>query len=138
MSDPILHIKDAYYFEVPRSLWRHHYADLEEVPAFLRDGNPDVHDPHEFEEALHGKILIAQPFGELKNLHEPESGFCVSKFMILEVVVAAIIALIFIRLAVRMRGGGAPKGKLWNLFEAFLLFLRDEVVRPALASPGSL
>src|SRR5580704_4558878 len=104
MASAILHIKDAYYFDVPKSLWRHHYTSLDQVPEFLRNAHPHS-TPEEFNEALDGKVLIPQPFATLKNLYEkqPESGFAISKFMILELLVASILAVLFIRLAVKMR-----------------------------------
>ena len=52
-----------------------------------------------YNHALDGKILIPQPFGTLRNLHESSSGFVVSKFMIVEVVVAVVLAFLCIRLA---------------------------------------
>jgi F-type H+-transporting ATPase subunit a len=132
MADAILHIKDTYYFEVPKMLWRHNYQSLEEVPKFLRDEHPDV-PLEQFNTDLHGKILIPQPFGTLKNLYTPESGFCISKFMILELAIAAVIFLIFTRLAKKMKQDGpAPKGRFRNLFETFVLFIRDDVARPAI------
>ena len=82
--------------------------------------------------ALDGKILIPQPFGELKNLHEPASGFVISRFMVIEVVVGLILVWVFALLAKRVQSGDPPKGKLWNMLEAVLLFLRDEVARPAI------
>lgn len=87
-----------------------------------------------YSEALSGKILIPQPFGTLKNLYEPASGFCVSKFMVIEVAVALIVGGLFIGLANRMRTakGGGPKGRLSNALEAMLLYMRDEVARPAI------
>jgi len=85
-----------------------------------------------YNKALRGKILIPQPFGELRNLYERQSGFCISKFMIIELAVALIISAVFIVLARRVVGGGPPRGRLWNLFEAILLFLRDQVARPAI------
>ncbi len=87
-----------------------------------------------YNKALDGKILIPQPLGKLRNLHEPASGFCLSKFMIIEVAVALLAALIFIRLANRMRGSDRPRGRIWNLFESILLFLRDEVASPAMGA----
>lgn len=133
MASAILHIKDAYYFEVPKFMWRHHYDSLDEVPQFLREAHPEA-TVHDFEHALAGKILIPQPFGTLKNLYERESGFAISKFMILEVVAAVLIVWIFVRLAGRIADGNAPKGRFANLFEAFLLFLRDQVARPAIGA----
>ena len=85
-----------------------------------------------YNQLLDGKILIPQPFGTLRNLYQRESGFAVSKFMVIETVVALIVATLFIRLANRMRGGNRPRGKLWNMFEAILLYFRDGVVRPAI------
>lgn len=131
MASPILHIKDSYYFDVPKFLWQYHYTSRDQVPAFLRDAHPSA-TPEEFNEALDGKILIPQPFGELKNLYEPKSGFAISKFMILEVVVAAILALLFIRLAQKLKAGGIPRGKMLHFLEGILLYLRDEVAIPAI------
>ena len=86
----------------------------------------------EYNHQLDGKILIPQPFGTLKNNYEPESGFAISKFMILEAVVALILIAVFTILAAKVRNGRPAKGKLWNLFESFLLFIRDDIARPAI------
>jgi F-type H+-transporting ATPase subunit a len=131
MASPILHIKDSYYFEVPHGLWRYHYTSREEVPKFLRDAHLHA-TPEQFNEALDGKILIPQPFGTLKNLYEKDSGFAISRFMILEVVVALILAFLFIRLARKLQAGGIPRGKMLHMLEGMLLYLRDEVAIPAI------
>jgi F-type H+-transporting ATPase subunit a len=132
MASPILHIKDSYYFEVPAFMWRHNYTSRDQVPEFLREAHPHA-TPEDFNRELDGKILIPQlPGVELKNLYQSDSWFAISKFMVLEVVAAAIIAFIFIRLAGMIRSGERPKGKFWNFFEAMLLFMRDEVARPAI------
>ncbi|MDP6444890.1 MAG: F0F1 ATP synthase subunit A [Pirellulaceae bacterium] len=82
---------------------------------------------------LHGKILIPQPFGgELRNAYQAESGFCVSKFMIIELVVAILLVTVLGWLGKKMSAGGAPQGRLWNLIETLLLFIRDQVARPAI------
>ena len=86
----------------------------------------------QYNSQLDGKILIPQPFGKLKNNYEPESGFCISKYMVIQLVVAAILIWLFSRLARAVRDGRPAKGKLWNLLETFLLFIRDEVARPAI------
>ena len=59
-------------------------------------------------------------------------GFVLTKFMVLEVAVAAILVMIFVPLAIRMRRGAPPKGRWWNLMETFLLFIRDNVARPSI------
>jgi len=81
---------------------------------------------------LSGKILIPQPFAELRNLYERESGLAISKFLLIEVFVGLILVLIFHQLAKRVADGQPPKGKLWNLFEVFLVFIRDQIARPVL------
>ena len=84
---------------------------------------------------LSGKIVLdSQPFGELRNMYETESGFCISKYMIIEVVVAILLFITFSWVAGKIRSGTAPKGRVWNLFEVFLLFIRDQIARPALGS----
>jgi F-type H+-transporting ATPase subunit a len=136
MSDhnPIYHLKDAYFFEVPKALWKHNWTSLEDVPAFLRNAHPNVTDVAAFKAALDGKILIPQPFAELESLYAVKRGFGISKYMILELVVAGIMLLLFTRLASRLRSGDAPRGAFANLFEAMVLFIRDQVARPAIDS----
>jgi F-type H+-transporting ATPase subunit a len=132
MANPILHIKDGYFFEVPKWLWQQHYQKLSDVPQFLRDANPDVKQVSLFNQAMDGKILIPQWFGQIKNLYECKSGFCISRFMVLELIVAIFMAVIFIRLASRARNGDRPRGTIWNMLEAMLVYIRDEVARPSI------
>ncbi|HBE71016.1 MAG TPA: ATP synthase F0 subunit A [Planctomycetaceae bacterium] len=82
----------------------------------------------EYNEHLSGKVFIPQPFATLRNAYETESGLGISRYMIIEVVVAIIIFLVFTWLAGKIKDGGAPKGKIWNLLESFLTFLKTEVV----------
>ena len=65
------------------------------------------------------------------NIFEPvELKF--TKFMLLELIVALLMAVVFIRLANKMSNGDRPKGRLWNLLEAMILYIRDDVARPAI------
>lgn len=52
--------------------------------------------------------------------------------MIIEVVVALVLVVLFARLAGRMRAGGAPRGKSWNLLESMLVFVRDDIAEKAI------
>lgn len=81
---------------------------------------------------LSGKIFIPQPFGTIRNGYERESGFAISKFMIIEVIVAVLLFLAFTWLAGKVSSGTAPKGKRWNLLESFLTFIRNDVVLPGM------
>lgn len=125
---PILHVKDCYFFEVPKFMWR--YEKMSQIPGWLRDSQ------HmsltEWKHELDGKILIPQPLGTPKNLYEWKSGFCISKFMLLELVAAFVVAMILIRYAARVKDGQPAKGRFWNLIEAMLLYIRDGVARPSI------
>jgi F-type H+-transporting ATPase subunit a len=131
MANSVLHIKDGYFFEVPKMLWRVDYQSMDEVPAFLRKAHP-----HEtlgqFSREMSGKILIPQPFGTLKNLHDAESGFCVSKYMVLETVVALLLVVLFTRFGQKIKDGEPPRGKFWNAIDALLLYIRDSIARSAI------
>ncbi|MEX2173441.1 MAG: F0F1 ATP synthase subunit A [Pirellulaceae bacterium] len=117
------------------------YQQDESIPEWPQD-RIDAYNYH-----LSGKVLIPQPFGELRNLHEAESsiisqetnwlnrdhfGFAISKFMVIEVAVGLVLVLLFGWLGKRLLSGGAPRGKAWNLLEMFVAFIRDEIARPAL------
>ena len=39
---------------------------------------------------------------------------------------------IFVPLARRIATGGRPRGRWWNMFEVMVLFIRDQVARPAI------
>jgi len=106
-------------------------GDIAAYKALSQEWSPDKIEAYNHH--LSGKILVPQPFGgELRNLYEPESGFCVSKFMVVEVAVALIMLFVFWRLGKKLSSGGAPRGKLTNLLESFLVYLRDHVARPAI------
>jgi F-type H+-transporting ATPase subunit a len=81
---------------------------------------------------LSGKVFIPQPFGAIRNGYERESGFAISKFMIIEVIVAVLVFIAFTWLAGKISTGAAPKGKRWNLLESFLTFIRNDVVLPGM------
>lgn len=95
-------------------------------------------------EDAHGHITLPQPFQTDEPLWEMKSGNAtldqffqpfdlqITKFMIIELGVAILLAVLFIALAARIRYGGPPKGRLWNMLETMYMFIRDEVARPAI------
>ncbi len=91
----------------------------------------------EYNSHLSGKVFIPQPFATLRNAYETQSGFGISRYMIIEVVVAVIILLVFRWLAGKVKNGDAPKGKIWNLLESFLTFLKTEVVEQGIEPKDS-
>ncbi len=110
------HVQDAPYFHVPRALSPH------------GDGHIAIPQPFQTDEPI---FVLNTGIELIDDIVQPVD-LTLTKFMILEVVVAVIIAIIFIWLASRMRGGDRPRGRMWNMLEAFLLYLRDHVARPAI------
>lgn len=110
----------------------HLFAHVEDATGF--------HGPRFMSPETHGHVELPQPF----QLDEPIIGasnglidfaaldFKLTKFMVLELAVAVIVFLAFWILAKRLQGGTPAKGRLWNLLEVFLLFIRDDVARPCI------
>jgi F-type H+-transporting ATPase subunit a len=98
-----------------------------------------VHEPkaeHHVQDATEGTWeLFDRAFGHPVELHLPKIfGFQITKFMVLELIAAALILIIFIPLARRARDGTLPKGAWWNAFEVLLTFIRNDVARPTLGA----
>jgi F-type H+-transporting ATPase subunit a len=89
-------------------------------------------DPTKLAEHVKDADAFEFPFGY--EWHLPSVwGHQITKFMVLELVAAVLIVLIFVPLA-RKLAKGPPKGRFWNMFEAMILFIRNQVVRPAVGS----
>lgn len=119
-SDPfdpahlIGHVKDADHIEVPLTLTSKQKIALPQLPTEMR---PSI--------AVHSGNPIVD------ELIEPLD-FTFTKFMAIELVVAVIVSVVFIRMAQLTSSGAPPQGWFWNLLETILLFLRDQVARPAI------
>ena len=50
-----------------------------------------------------------------------------TKFMVLEVVAALIVLALFTWLARKAASGTRPMGRLWNMLESIVVFVRDEI-----------
>lgn len=115
--------------------WREAVAKADDVAAYKRDPNVAEWSPEKIQAYNHhlsGKIVIPQPFGKLRNLYEPESGFNISKFMVIELAVAVVLVAALSWLGKKTARGDRPVGKLWNLLESFFVFIRDQVAEPAI------
>jgi len=137
------HSPDQAY--LPFLLW--HHADTKKLQAAAKEARNveawkadehvaewdktkiDAYNAH-----LSGKILIPQPFATLRNLYEKESGFAISKYLLIEIFVALVLVLLFSRFARKIEGGRPAKGIFWNLIEVFLVFIRDQIARPVLGA----
>ncbi len=112
------HVKDADYFHVPRVFSPETDGHIK-IPQL-----PDSARPH---------VQIKVGFEPLDQLIEPLD-FRITKFMVLELVAALLLVAIFVPLAHRARRGGRPRGRIWNLLEAMVVFIRDQVARPTIGS----
>lgn len=102
------HVKDSYYLEVPKfmgSKW--HVPNL---LGYTKEA-PMVGTPQQ-------PIIVGR----------------LTKFMVLELVAALLIAAVFIWLARKVKDGDKPRGRIWNFLEAFVVFIRDEIAKPAIGS----
>ncbi len=88
--------------------------------------------------------LFTHLFGEeglsipLLSLREYGIPFALTRYMIIEVLVAVVIIAIYVPLARRIATGQPPKGLWWNFFEELLTFVRDKIARPAIVGEGGL
>jgi F-type H+-transporting ATPase subunit a len=78
---------------------------------------------HFFDEPFHCAIPL--PFGKFHGVE-----FGISKYSVLMLFAFAVVAAIYIPLAKKIQVGDAPTGTWWNLFEAVLTFLRDDIAKP--------
>ncbi len=113
-SHLIGHVKDAEHFEVPRFLGG-------------ADGRIDI---PQFRNS-HDSIVPMPDLGPMNGMLEPLN-LRITKFMVLELLAALVLIVVFVWLASRLKSGKAPQGRLWNLLESFLIYLRDHVGRPAI------
>lgn len=106
------HVKDADYFELPRFL-----GGKLEIPQFRKSSEPIA--------------TITTGLKPIDDRIEPLE-LKITKFMVLEGIVAVVLVLLFTLVASRIKRGGAPKGKLVNLLESMIVYIRDEIARPAI------
>ncbi len=107
------HVSDADAFHVPKLLW-------DWLPAWMHGAHP------------HRGSIPLPNFGPVEVFGAQVWSGQVTKYMVLEVVVAVAMVAVFVPLARRIATGKRPTGRLWNFFETMLLFIRDEVARPAI------
>lgn len=68
----------------------------------------------------------------LPTYNLPGVGPVGTKFLMMELICAGVILWMFLWVAKRIATGQPPKGRLWNFLEWVLLFVRDQVAKPAL------
>ncbi len=116
----ISHVQDQLYFQLPGGLLEDNIVKL---------WIPQV-SPWSEEEPL-----VAAPKGAEEFLGPIT--FQPTKFIIVELIAAVLVATVFIWLGRRIKSGEAPKGRLWNMLEASVVFVRDEIAKPSIGSHDS-
>jgi F-type H+-transporting ATPase subunit a len=112
------HVKDADHFLVPR--------------MFSPQTDGKIYIP-QWRESKTAIVKIQTGFPPIDNLIEPLN-LQITKFMVLEVVGALILVALFVPLAQRLKSGARPRGRITNLLEAMVLFIRDQVARPTIGA----
>jgi F-type H+-transporting ATPase subunit a len=64
-------------------------------------------------------------------------GFQITRFMVMEVIAAVLVAAVMIPLTRHVARQRVTRGVFMNLVEAFLLFIRDGIARPAIGGHGA-
>jgi F-type H+-transporting ATPase subunit a len=60
--------------------------------------------------------------------------FAPTKFIVLELLAAVLLAVVFISLGRKIKSGAPVKGRFWNMLEAGVVFVRDDIARPSIGS----
>ncbi len=77
-------------------------------------------------------------FPQALEIHLPRvAGFQVTRFMVTEVLAAVLVVLVVVPLARHVARQQVTRGPFLNLFEAMVLFIRDQVARPAIGGHGA-
>ena len=117
MDHLMAHVQDATYIE---------------TPAFFGLKHTDEHGHEHSGFGIPNVLGVEQPI-----IGTPEKPFLTgrfTKFMAIELVVAILMFVIFYWLGQKIKSGKKPKGKIWNALEAVVVYIRDEVARPALGA----
>jgi F-type H+-transporting ATPase subunit a len=92
----------------------------------------------------HGHVKIPQPFIQNPPIFQAQTAsplvnrviqpldLKITKFMVIEALVAILILIFFVLLGRALKGGAIPRGRFRNLLEAMLLYFRDNVARPCI------
>jgi F-type H+-transporting ATPase subunit a len=80
---------------------------------------------------------VFPPNFEYKIHLQPIFGIPLTKFMVMELVAAMLVVLVMVPVVRHITRTHVSRGKFANMFEAMLLFIRDDVARPAIGGHGA-
>lgn len=116
------HVKDDDSFYLPRAIAGNKKGQVK-IPQ-LREQTTPIEDKY----LQTGSEAIDRIF----PIERPD--FKITKFMVLELIGALVLIAVFVPLARKVRSGGPPRGRIWNLLELMVVFIRDQVARPTIGS----
>jgi F-type H+-transporting ATPase subunit a len=67
----------------------------------------------------------------------PGTQIQITRFMVMELIAAALMVLILVPVARHISSRAVSRGGFMNAFEALLMYIRDEVARPAIGGHGA-
>ena len=74
------------------------------------------------------------PFGWHPEIPEFLVSIGITKYVLLEMLVAALMVAVFVPMAAKVRGGQPVKGRFWNMIEGMLVYLKESVIVPAIGN----
>ena len=117
------HVQDSDYFELPSiGTWDFDKKGKIKIPQIS---------PFTEEEPFIGTNGVI-PIPTKGNDFIGPATFQPTKFVVLELIGALIVCAIFIPYARRVRDGNAPKGWFWNMIDAAVCYVRDEIAEPGI------
>src|SRR5271166_5363491 len=80
---------------------------------------------------------VTPPRFELK-IHLPQVfGLQITRFMVMELVAAVLVIVVMVPVVRHIARNYVSRGRFANMIEALLLFIRDDVARPAIGGHGA-
>lgn len=123
------HVQDAEYFE-----W---FGFKEDDHGHLHKNKIEIPklSPYTLDQPLIGENGTISISGINKeNQFIGPATFQPTKFVILQLIGALVVCAIFIPYARRVRNGEPPKGWFWNMIDAMVCFVKDEIAVPSIGS----
>jgi F-type H+-transporting ATPase subunit a len=134
------HVQDQTFFEIPGPSVQK--VDGEEKTVYFKEAMP-IYLPNPLgytneEPLIQFSENVTHEDGTVEVVKEHEFlgnvTFQPTKFIVLELFAALIVAAIFITLGRKMKSGEPVKGRFWNMLEAGCTYIRDDVARPSIGS----
>ena len=122
------HVQDQTFFEIPAFDFKNKHEIGIPNPLGFTNENPMIKFSTDITDE-HGEVI-----GQKENDFLGNVTFAPTKFIVLELFAALIVAALFITLGRKMKSGEPVKGRFWNMLEAGCTYVRDEIARPSIGT----